>query len=242
MPEYLLYLFIFIVSSIGSAIQAATGFGYGIFVMAVLPFFLPYGDALCTTGIIAIFTSLVIALKHKEYFNWRLIATPIVACLIVSPLGTAFLRGHADDFLRRILGGFLILLSLYLLFVSGRLKIRANPVTGFVAGGVGGLTSSLFGMGGPPIVLYLISATTVPAVYIANIQIYFFCSSLYVSGVRFFHGMMNANVLIYTLCGFLGIFGGAKLGDALFRRLDEKSLRRTIYLFMIVMGMLFLFR
>ena len=242
MSPYLLYFLIFAISTVGSAIQAATGFGYGIFVMSVLPFFVPYSDALCSMGLVAIFTSSMIAARYRRFIDYRIVLVPVLTNFIFSAAGTYFLKNQADDFMKRILGAVLIALSVYMFFLSDRIKVKANVASGVVAGALGGIMGSVFGMGGPPIVIYLLSATTVTEAYLANMQLYFFVTNIYTSGVRALNGLMNMNVLIYTACGCLGIAFGARLGNAVFKRLDIKSLRRMVYAFMIVTGIMLLIR
>ena len=234
---YLLYFLIFLISTVGSAIQAASGFGYGIFVMSVLPFFVPYGDALCAVGIIAIFTSIMIAARYRRFIDYRIVLVPVLTNFVFSAAGTYFLKNQADDFMKRVLGAVLIALSIYLLFLSDRVRVKANTATGIAAGALGGTLGSVFGMGGPPIVIYLLSATVATEAYLANLQLYFFLTNIYTSCVRAMNGLMNMNVLIYTACGCLGISFGARVGHAVFRRLDIASLRRMVYAFMIVTGM-----
>ena len=242
MSPYLLYLLVFTISTIGAVIQAASGFGYGIFVMSVLPFLVPYGDALCSTGLVAIFTSSAIAARYRRFIDYRVVLVPVLANFVFSAAGTYFLKNQADDFMKRILGAVLIALSLYMFFLSDRVKVRASTTSGVVAGGLGGILGSVFGMGGPPIVVYLLSATTVTESYLANMQLYFFVTNIYTSGVRALSGLMNMNALTYAACGCLGVVIGARMGNAVFRRLDIRSLRRMVYAFMIVTGLALLLR
>lgn len=52
---------IFLLSIGASFVQRTTGFGFGIFIMTMLPFFLPtYGEATTLSGLLAITTSAVI--------------------------------------------------------------------------------------------------------------------------------------------------------------------------------------
>ena len=240
LPHYSLLILFFAVSLLGSAIQAASGFGYGIFVMSVLPFFLPYNEALCSAGIVGLVTAISVAMKHRGHIRFKLIALPLFGYFTASAAGTYFLKSQADGALKQILGGFLIVLSIYLMRVSDKVRIRANALTGLSAGGVSGVLGALFGMSGPPIVVYLLAAAETTAAYIANIQIYFVCTNVYISVIRLASGMMNAQVAAYTVAGILGVFWGAKLGHSLFSRLDAKSLRMTVYAFMIAMGVLML--
>ena len=58
---------IFLLSIGASFVQRTTGFGFGIFIMTMLPFFLPtYGEATTLSGLLAITTSAVIVLCHLE--------------------------------------------------------------------------------------------------------------------------------------------------------------------------------
>jgi Predicted permeases len=237
---YLQYVAVFVVSLLGTAVQAASGFGYGIFVMSVLPHFLPYNVALCTTGLVAIPAALRIAWRYRRDIDIRLVAVPVIVYLGSSLIGTMFLKSLGDAVLRRILGGFLILLSIYMFRFSERIRVKAGIVSGTVAGGLGGILGSVFSMGGPPIVIYMLAAAARPEVYMASTQLYFFSTNVYLGFVRFFNGMMSEQVIYAVIAGFLGIFGGARLGDALFRRLDIVSLRRMVYAFMVLMGLMFL--
>lgn len=240
MPYYILYPLILAISAAGSALQAASGFGYGIFVMSLLPLFLPYTDALCSSGLIAIFMSAWIGFKHRRHFNYKIIIAPIVAYFVTSLGGTYFIASMADHHLKRILGAVLILLSIYLIFMSDRVKVKPNALTGAAAGALGGFLGSVFGMGGPPIVVYLLSAAEDNETYIANIQIYFSLTNIYISVVRFAGGVMTRYVPLYVLLGVLGIFAGERLGTAIFKKMNPKSLRLTVYSFMIIMGAMFL--
>ena len=72
-----LVIAIFLLSIGASFVQRTTGFGFGIFIMTMLPFFLPtYGEATILSGLLAITTSAVIV--------WRMILSKCVqSCPIV---------------------------------------------------------------------------------------------------------------------------------------------------------------
>ena len=59
---------IFLLSIGASFVQRTTGFGFGIFIMTMLPFFLPtYGEATTLSGLLAITTSAVIVWRMRSY-------------------------------------------------------------------------------------------------------------------------------------------------------------------------------
>ena len=73
-----LVIAIFLLSIGASFVQRTTGFGFGIFIMTMLPFFLPtYGEATTLSGLLAITTSAVIddCFEHGE---------DLIACAMAS--------------------------------------------------------------------------------------------------------------------------------------------------------------
>ena len=65
-------LFIFLLSIGASFVQRTTGFGFGIFIMTMLPFLMPsYGEATTLSGLLAITTSAVIVWRLREYVTWQ---------------------------------------------------------------------------------------------------------------------------------------------------------------------------
>ena len=65
-------LSIFLLSIVASFIQRTTGFGFGIFIMTMLPFLMPsYAEATTLTGLLAMSNSIYIAIRMHRYVQWR---------------------------------------------------------------------------------------------------------------------------------------------------------------------------
>ena len=65
-------LSIFLLSMGASFIQRTTGFGFGIFIMTMLPFLMPsYGEATTLSGLLAITTSAAIVWRLRDYVTWQ---------------------------------------------------------------------------------------------------------------------------------------------------------------------------
>ena len=162
-------LSIFLLSIGASFIQRTTGFGFGIFIMTVLPFLLPsYGEATTLSGLLAITTSAAIVWRLRGYVTWNRLWPILVTFIIVSTIAIFALTRIEDHILRRILGVALILISIYFMLFSQRIKlpttkkVLAMAQTYFLIGNVmmtgvraynGFLTSTVltdycFGLGG----------------------------------------------------------------------------------------------
>ena len=142
-------------------------------------------------------------------------------------------------YLKQALGVILIVLSLYFLFFSKRIKVKATPVTGTVAGSVSGVLSGFFGMGGPPMVLYLMAATDDPMIYLATSQFQFASTGAYNFIVRALNGMITIDLLGWFAVGLIGLAGGIGIGTMIFKRLSAKHLKLCVYLFMVIVGIWF---
>ena len=80
--ESILYIFLLAVGA--SFVQRTTGFGFGIFIMTLLPFLMPsYGEATALSGLLAFTTSLIAAYKYRRCITWsRLI--PILSIFLLT--------------------------------------------------------------------------------------------------------------------------------------------------------------
>lgn len=145
-----------------------------------------------------------------------------------------------DAILKKCLAVALILLSIYFLFFSARIKIKPTPVAGLIAGGLSGLLGGFFAMGGPPIVVYLLNASEDNDQYIADIQTYFAITNIYSTAVRAAKGLVTEEVLLWWCIGIAAMLLGLWLGRVLFKRLNPVTLKKVVYCYMAVSGVLML--
>ena len=117
---FLLFLFV----TAASFTQRVTGFGFGIIAMTMLPYLLPsYGEATALSGLLAIFTALIPAIRMRGLLHWRKLVVILPVFLAVSFFAVRMVTGVDSDLLRHILGGVLIAVSLYFFFISGRIHL-----------------------------------------------------------------------------------------------------------------------
>ena len=81
---------LFLLSIGASFVQRTTGFGFGIFIMTMLPSIMPsYGEATTLSGILAMTTSLIIVIQKYKYITWRRLL-PILFTFIIISIGAIF--------------------------------------------------------------------------------------------------------------------------------------------------------
>ena len=90
---------------------------------------------------------------------WKWIVPTFVSYFIASFFAVKLLSVVGDGSIKKVLGVVLILLSLYFIFFQKKIKIQPTKRNGFIAGALSGALESLFCVGGPPIVLYLLTVS-----------------------------------------------------------------------------------
>lgn len=235
-------VYILLLSLCASFIQRTIGFGFGIFIMTMLPLLTPsYGEATALSGMMAMTTSLITSVKMRRFITWKRMLPILAVFTVVSTLCIFFVSRMEDHLLKRIMGAVLILTSLYFAFFSKRIRLRPTlPVqigTGTLSGAMGGF----FGMQGPPAVLYFISSEPDKEHYIAMCQCYFFIGNLLMTLARGANGFVTATVLTDYLYGLGGVLIGTMIGDYVFKFLSGNLLRYLVYVYIGISGVVALF-
>jgi hypothetical protein len=129
-------------------VQRTTGFGFGIFIMTMLPFFLPtYGEATTLSGLLAITTSAVIVWKLRSFVTWKRLWPILLTFIIISTIAIFALTRIEDHILRRILGEEHYMAMAQTYFLIGNIMMTfVRAYNGFLTTTV--LTDYCFGLGG----------------------------------------------------------------------------------------------
>lgn len=235
------FIQIFLLTLGASFVQRTTGFGFGIFIMTMLPFLMPsYGEATALSGLLALTTSAIISIRMRRFITWeRLI--PILSTFIITSAGAIFLltRMH-DSLLRRILGIVLIVTALYFAFFSRKIKLKTTLPWQIGAGAVSGVMGGFFGMQGPPAVLYFISSEPDKEHYMAMAQTYFLIGNAMMTTVRAAKGFLTPTVGWNYISCLGAVVIGTLLGSIAFRHIPGKIFPYIVYSYIGISGLIIL--
>lgn len=229
---------VILVATVGSTIQRVTGFGFGIFAMLFLTRIITvYGEANALSGLLSFTSTLIVALSHAKKVDWKNLLFPCIGFAVISVPSILLMKKLDNRVLLIMLGAALILLSGYMFFFSSKIKIKPSPFTGLAAGGFSGILGGIFSMGGPPVVIYFMqSEGDDKDRYLATIQMYFLLSNVYGTAVKAINGFITKDVLILAAFGTVGMIAGIFIGKLIFKKLRVDILRRVVYCFMAVAG------
>ena len=186
---------IFLLAVGASFVQRTTGFGFGIFIMTLLPFLMPsYAEATTLSGLLALTTSAIITFRMRKFITWKRLIPILLTFMTVSAVAICMLTRIHDHTLRKILGIVLMITSLYFAFFKERIRLKTTLPYQIGAGTVSGIMGGFFGMQGPPAVLYFISSEPDKNHYMAMAQTYFLIGNAMMTVVRASNGFLTAAV------------------------------------------------
>jgi len=232
---------IFLASAAAGLIQSVTGFGAGIVTMLFFPIFFPLVKASALSASIALVLSSTLAWRYRKICPWKLTILPAGFYLVTSAVAIFASPYLPTLLLKRIFGVFLILLSIYFVALDGKIKAKANLPTAMVCAGLSGVTGGLFGIGGPPMVVYFLAALDDKEKYIATIQLFFAITGSYTLGLRVLNGIYTADLFIYTVIGAAAITLGKLAGIRIVDRINTEMMKKIVYVFLGISGVLNLF-
>lgn len=101
-----------------------------------------------------------------------------------------------------------------------------------------GVVGGLFGLSGPPMVIYFLAAMPDKKSYLGTIQTFFFFTGVYTLGFRIYAGVYGANLVVLTMLGMASVWIGMFVGDKIVNKLDAMMMKKFIYVFLGLSGLL----
>lgn len=223
---------------IGAAfVQRVTGFGFGIFIMTILPSLMPsYGEATTLSGLLAASQSIVIATSMRRYISWKNLIPVLITFIVISFFAIQCITMINDTILKRILGLMLIAISIYSFFFSNKIRIKASMPMQISMGTISGMMGGLFAMQGPPAVLYFTASEQSKQNYIATTQVYFLIGNIMMTLFRARNGYVTHEVGIAYLYAIGAAYIGNIAGSRVFNRISSQTLKKVIYVFIAISG------
>ena len=236
-------IYIILLAAGASFVQRTIGFGFGIFIMTALPFLMPsYAEAVTLSGLLSLTSAAAVMVRYMKYVTWKRILPIIAAFIVFSTIAISLLDRIEGRAMRVILGVMLIIISLYFSFFKGKIQKLIRPTAGWQlgTGTASGIMGGLFGMHGPPVVLYLVASEPDKDHYMGMIQTYAVITNIIMLATRAWNGYVTPTVgttYIYALAGLvIGVFAG---GWA-YKHIPNRIFTYIVYTYIGISGLIIL--
>ena len=228
-------------TTVSGLVQSLTGFGAGIVMMLFLPSFFTMLQAPALSCAICLGLTAPMAWKFRAYIQPKLILPPLIAYEVGAMTTLNFVSRLDLGVLGIAFGAFLIILSLYFLFLSKNITVQPSLKSAAVCGTLSGICNGLFGIGGPMMAIYFLAITDTKESYSGNQQCLFFITTIINLIIRMQKGFYTLDLIPFTLIGMVGIGLGMRIGLKILSRINSAVLKKIIYAFVGISGIITMF-
>lgn len=227
------------VNFLSAFIQASTGLGYALIAMPLMAMFLPMASCSAISAVTIVAIGLQMSLKLRGNLKISTIALPVLCCLATIYVGLYLLSIFDEKVLRIILASLLVVVTI----ISFVVKRTRGGISGkwYFAAGAGlltGLSTGMFNVVGPFLMLYYINVCDDTLHMKASLEFSFLIAGLYSSAMHLFayHNInaavaphIGASVVAALLAGFLGL--------KVYRKINQNVISILVYSLLLLMAL-----
>ena len=217
------------VTLIAGLMRGFAGFGSAMLMAPIFAILFGSAEMVVTVVAIELVVSLQLFPQVRRHADWKTLAPISLAACAAMPLGVWALASVDKNTIvtavSAVIVGFVILMWSGWRY-TGRRSLAATVAVGAVSGAMMATTS----VGGPPVLLYLLSGKDPPAVNRANIVTYYFLTQFLLIVIVLATGVAGVDALVRGVVLFPVMVLGAWLGGRLFHSLANERLYRNVAL------------
>lgn len=219
----------------GAFVRGVTGFGAGLVMVPLISLMWGPVEALALMFGLSLFNSTQMIPGAIRSANISLVVPIMIVAAICTPLGVLLNVSLSPDVVKKVIAA-LVLIATMISLSGWSYRGPSGLVPSSVAGGLLGLINGVAGVGGPPLVLYLMSLPGTPIQHRANITLsmsittYVALFSLYQAGV--FGQRILTHIAMMLIPSMIGVW----LGSKAFRRIPAKAFRLLVLWFLVAVS------
>jgi uncharacterized membrane protein YfcA len=227
---------IIILSFFVTGIGTLAGFGSSAILVPILLLWLPFEEVLLLAGIVHWFNDIWEILFFREKIDLKLVTVFGVSGMIAAFIGAKMIAIIPNVLLMQLLGAFFIFYA-YSLFKNRIFRLKQNVATEMSGGIISGFMAGSLGIGGPVRGIFLTAFRLPKEVYIGTIG----AVALSVDAARLFtyisHGIRLETMITWGLpLIILASFVGAKIAANIVHKINRRTFREIISIFLLVAG------
>jgi uncharacterized membrane protein YfcA len=220
----------------GALIFGLTGFGSSLVTIPLASHFVPVPFALAVYALADLVSAFSVGLESPKNAVRREWTRLVPMILVGTALGVTVLVNLPRALAMLLLGAFVLCYALYSFVRRSSARVISSGWA-WVAGFAGGITSTLFGAGGPPYAIYLSQRGLTKEQFRATLGFATMTSiSLRVLAFLLTGLMLNWQVWIAAAFAVPGAFMGIVVSRRLFLRISRETLLRAVSVMLLFSG------
>lgn len=224
-----------------SIVRGFTGFGLALVAVPMIQFLMPVSDTAVFIAIINAIFSLLYFKRSREAIKGQPLGRMAIWTGIGVAAGTLILKFINPAYIQ-LIWGVLIILIVAALIRGFEFRIRSDINAMTLSGLLGGVLAGATGITGPPVAIILSSMKTPKEKFNAIISVFIFFAVTYALVFYLISGLVRAETFLLALCSVPALLAGLHMGDRLVSRISQKTFTRLVYIVLILMGIITLFK
>lgn len=200
-----------------AVLRGFTGFGFGLAAVPLLSLALPPAEVVPLVVTLQLPLGLAGLRAATTMCDWRTVKLLFPGLVLGVPVGLLILTTLPANLVRLAIGS-IIALSVWLICRGVRLPPDPSRPVSFATGVVSGIMSGLAGMGGPPVVIYLLALGHNATRMRATAIVYFMLAACVAFLPMAARGMITRDILATAAASLPVLLGGSQLGAWAFAR------------------------
>jgi uncharacterized protein len=217
------------VTLVAGLMRGFSGFGSAMLMAPIFAILFGSADMVVTVVAIELVVSLQLFPQVRSNADWKTLAPMSIAACAAMPLGVWALASVDKGTIVTVVSA-IIVAFVVLMWTGWKYRGRRSSAIGAAVGAVSGAMMATTSVGGPPVLLYLLSGNDSPAVNRANIVTYYFLTQFLLIVIVLAAGVAGWSALARAVVLFPVMIAGAYAGGRLFHGLASERLYRNVAL------------
>lgn len=217
--------------------QASSGFGYALIAMAIMPQFLAMRDCSAISAVTVVVIGLQMSLTLRKHLKLRIVLLPILCCMLTINVGLYILM-HFDEFtLRLILAGLLFLVTGIFFYCRKRQIVIPNRwYSAAIAGLVTGLSTGMFNIVGPFLLIYYMNVCEDTLTMKASLEFSFLLAGMYSMIMHISYGNIRLELLPALTCSAVAAIVAGIIGLRVYQKINKDKIALMAYILLPIMA------
>ncbi len=224
-----------------SVVRGFTGFGLALVAVPLIQFLMPVTD----TAVFIAMVNFVFSLLYYRRSSRVISGQPLGAMALWTGVGVAagtLILKFVNPAYIQLGWGVLIIFIVYALFRGFNFHIGSDKRALTLSGLLGGTLAGATGITGPPVAVILSSMKTPKEKFNAVISVFILFAVSYALVFYLITGLVRKETLLLALCTLPALLAGLYTGDRLVARISQKAFTNIVYIVLVIMGLITLFK
>jgi uncharacterized membrane protein YfcA len=232
-----IFFYILLISFTATLVRSTFGFGESLVAVPLFSLFVPVDVAVPLSVMLSVLVALVVVVQDHRKIHFSSAKWLVLFALPGIPMGVILLTYGNDVWMKIGLGILIIAYSVYALFGQNEFILEKDSRFWlFVCGLSSGILGGLYGVNGPPLVVYGNMRKWDAKNFRATLQAYFLPASFIGLLGYLVKGLIGKQILIYFIVSLPVVIPAIFLGRSLNKRLANNSFFKYVYWGLMLIG------